>query len=184
MGNRDNLAGGFLLLETWLSMPVQGYENFYSISSFGQVRRELPGGRTHPGHILTPSVHPDGYLRVALFNGVSRKMLRIHRAVALAFIGIAPDDKPQVNHKDGNKKNNCVDNLEWASPYENTQHAIQVLGRRNSARMRAKLTDNDVRLIRHLAASTDLTHVQIATYFPVGRTQVQRICAGDHWRDI
>lgn len=110
--------------------------------------------------------------------------MRIHRLVALAFLGEPPDGKPQVNHIDGDKKHNAAINLEWVSALENTTHAIKVLGRRVGARGLAKMTPEDVIRARQLKATTGLTNAEIAEFFPVGESQIQRICAGQHWQDV
>ena len=66
----------------------------------------------------------DGYLKVDLYDNGDRITKRVHRLVAEAFIP-NPDNKPDINHKDGNKQNNAVDNLEWVTKSENMQHAYQ-----------------------------------------------------------
>lgn len=77
-----------------------------------------------PGSILSPKVNKKGYLSVPL--SPDRVTHRVHRLVATAFI---PNDenKPQVNHKDGNKDNNKVENLEWSTNSENQQHRYVAL---------------------------------------------------------
>jgi len=71
---------------------------------------------------LKPDVQKLGYLQVTLFiNGVSKRY-KVHRLVALCFIP-NPDNLPQINHKDGNKQNNHVSNLEWCTAYHNNKHA-------------------------------------------------------------
>ena len=92
--------------EVWREIASTGYE----VSDLGRIRR---GDR-----ILAGSYHNDGYT----FMTISGKQIPIHRFVANAFIP-NPENKPEINHKDGNKKNNCVDNLEWVTRSENQKHA-------------------------------------------------------------
>lgn len=98
--------------EIW--KDCKGYEGKYQVSNLGRVwsiKRQ---------HYLTPNKHTKGYLQVTMMakNG-KMKMEYIHRLVAIAFIP-NPNRLPQVNHKDEDKTNNCVDNLEWCnSKYNN-----------------------------------------------------------------
>ena len=74
----------------------------------------------HTGRYVKPQPNGKGYLRVA----IGKKLMFVHRLVAEKYI---PNEghKPQVNHKDGNKLNNCVDNLEWVTNQENRNHAVK-----------------------------------------------------------
>lgn len=110
--------------EIW--RDVVGYEGWYSVSSYGRVRRDRPGSRTSVGLILKTKVERNGYLRVQLWKDAHGKMESIHHLVAQAFIGVRPTTSHGVNHIDGVKINNWPSNLEWATPRENSAHAIRI----------------------------------------------------------
>lgn len=111
----------------WRAIP--GYPG-YEASSCGQVRsvdRVVPRngsdkGITLKGKVLKSKLDKRGYPRLSLSLNNSKVQLRVHRAVALAFLE-NPTNLPQVNHIDGIKINNCVSNLEWISNQDNTIHA-------------------------------------------------------------
>lgn len=94
--------------EVW--KDVVGYEGLYEVSDLGNVRSTKRGNLKN----LYLKSHNRGYLQVELFKDGKSKMLMVHRIVAQAFIKNA-DGFPQVNHKDENKTNNRVDNLEWCT---------------------------------------------------------------------
>ena len=98
--------------EIW--RDIQGYKGLYQISNKGRVK-SLKCGKER---ILKPGIDGYGYMFVCLYNDNARKYFKIHRLVTQAFVS-NPENKPQVNHLDENKKNNCVDNLEWATAKEN-----------------------------------------------------------------
>lgn len=114
------------LKEIWL--PVVGYESGYEVSNYGNVRslaRKINRSSTLMNireRVLTKSIYNTGYYYVALCGVGKPKKATIHKIVAKAFIP-NPDNKPYINHIDGNKLNNYVDNLEWCSPKENNLHA-------------------------------------------------------------
>lgn len=107
---------------------VVGYEGLYMVSSFGNVMG-VPKKSTY-GHMLAQREMPSGsgYHSVCLCKDNVKKYYRVHRLVAQAFIPNL-DNKPEVNHKDGNRSNNRVDNLEWVTRSENETHAFRVLGK-------------------------------------------------------
>lgn len=72
--------------------------------------------------ILKPQINTSGYWTIGLYKNGKRKLYRIHRLIGKAFIP-NPYNKPEINHKDGNKLNNHIENLEWVTTSENTQHA-------------------------------------------------------------
>lgn len=117
--------------EIW--KDIEGYEGLYQVSNLGRIKSlgrtiERIGQkgksfkRTYPVKILKFGKDPKGYYRTSLaLNGVNTTV-KIHRIVAQAFIP-NPNKLPQVNHIDGNKENNRVDNLEWCDNQENQDHA-------------------------------------------------------------
>lgn len=96
------------------------YED-YEVSSLGNIRNK------HTKKILSLfDKNRMGYFRVCLYKDHKKKRFLVHRLVAEAFIS-NPNNKPQVNHKDGNKQNNRLENLEWATNSENQLHSYHVL---------------------------------------------------------
>src|SRR5258707_7817611 len=113
--------------EIW--MPIKGYETFYDVSSFGRVKSldrvvVQKNGKLYSvkERILSPNTVGTGYLAVQLCIKGDKKKILIHIMVAIAFHE-NPENKPEVNHKDSNKKNNHYSNLEWATELENSAHA-------------------------------------------------------------
>lgn len=102
--------------EEWKYIYILGEKTEYLISSKGRIFSK------YSNKILKQSVSNCGYLRVDIYKNKKHKKMSVHRLVAIAFIE-NPDNLPEVNHKDGNKTNNCVENLEWVTPSENDYHA-------------------------------------------------------------
>lgn len=103
--------------EEWAE--IKGYDSKYYVSNLGRVKSI----KYRRPRILKPRLDNHGYYRVALVNGKRIKECKIHRLVAEAFIE-NPYNKPTVNHIDGNKRNNRVENLEWATSKEQMEHAL------------------------------------------------------------
>lgn len=114
--------------EKW--KDIINYEGYYQISNFGNIRsldrkiRFNKGYSIKKGKMLKPILNKKGYYKVSLSKKQKEKRFFIHRLVAIHFIE-NPLSKEQVNHKDGNKKNNRADNLEWCTNLENQRHAIK-----------------------------------------------------------
>ena len=101
---------------------VVGYEGLYAVTRDGLVWA-YPKASRLKGRWLKQAIDRCGYAYVGLFkDGVTTK-LKVHRLVAQAYL--VASDKPHVNHIDGNKLNNCADNLEWVTPKENKIHAFR-----------------------------------------------------------
>lgn len=124
--------------EIW--KDIAGYEGLYQVSNLGRVKRLQTrsadkNGNPHysPEIVLKPwDKHKGGYYLIGISMNNRREAKLIHRLVAEAFIP-NPENKPQVNHIDGDKRNNKVDNLEWVTNAENQRHKIDVLGKKTPA---------------------------------------------------
>lgn len=108
--------------------PVPGFEGSYSVTIQGRIyshaRADARGNRRKAKY-LKPIPDGDGYLRAHLCLQAVRRKWPIHRLVAIAFLP-NPEGLPEVNHKDGDKTNNNVTNLEWVTTRENIKHAIEM----------------------------------------------------------
>lgn len=123
--------------EIWKDIP--GYEGYYQASNLGRIKsidrittavsswNDVVINRHYKGIIKKITLKSIGYQQVTLAKEGKHKRELVHRIVALAFID-NPLNKPEINHIDGNKSNNAVDNLEWATSSENQIHANDVLG--------------------------------------------------------
>lgn len=115
--------------EEW--RDIKGFEGLYQVSNLGNVKRIKHGGckfgygyRTLPERMVKQ--HPDyhGYKKVHLWKNNKDKPLFVHRLVAIAFIE-NPNNYPQINHKDEDKTNNCVSNLEWCTCKYNNNYGTK-----------------------------------------------------------
>lgn len=118
---------------------IKGYER-YEVSKDGRVRNK------ETGYVMKKRLTFDGYVKVTLTVNGKSKDFRVHRLVAEAFIP-NPENKPTVNHEDGNKENNHVSNLKWATRSEQNEHAYKN-GLKKPVYTNRKLTDEQVREIR------------------------------------
>jgi hypothetical protein len=111
--------------EIW--KPIKDYEGFYEVSNLGRVRS------VRRNKVMSGSIRKDGYVSYNLVRDGKVKSKLAHRIVAEAFIP-NHQEKPEVNHIDGNKHNNNVKNLQWVTPSENQRHAIRI-GLRKGSRL-------------------------------------------------
>ena len=173
--------------------PIKGYEGLYEVSNLGRVLslpKRVDRGKCHRNYterIKALGADTKGYLRVSLSKEGVNKTHKVHRLVAEAFID-NPNNLPQVNHIDGNKSNNCVDNLEWCTHSENQLHAYKTglnsnAGEHNPAH---KLTEQDVKYIRANYKRRDKINgvKALAKKFNVDRHTITRIVNGTHWKEV
>lgn len=175
--------------EIW--KDIEGYEGKYKISTMARVK-SLPKKRyVHNSKnaywtkeiILKPQLR-SGYPSVGLYNN-GQKHYVIHRLVAKAFIP-NPKNKEQINHKNGIKTDNRVENLEWCTQKENASHALKN-GLYNSSKgedhYRSKLTKKEVIDIRK-KYDLGLSQNEISKIYPVTKKAIGRIVNRETWKHI
>ncbi len=163
------------------------YGGFYAVSNMGRVRRAVGGMSTFAGRVLSPRVLRCGYLQVNLSrHGTVRKQECVHVLVAEAFLGPRPAGM-QVNHKNGIKTDARLENLEYVTRSENMKHALSmglIAPRKGERQAMAKLTEDKVREIRVLRATTRMSQRAIGDRFGVCGTVVCRILSGALWGHV
>ena len=149
---------------------ISGYED-YSVTEAGVVIN------TRTNKVLKTDLNSAGYQRVTLCVDTKVKRITVHRLVALTYLG---DSELVVNHKDGNKLNNHVSNLEWVSASENRKHAFRhkLVRRPNS-----QLTDQDVECIC-AAIEKQISSKIILETFGIARHIYSDIHARRYYKDI
>ena len=170
---------------------IVGFEGLYQVSNLGNVKalqRLLPDKRILKEKILKKQVQRDGYVLVGLRKKGKQKFILVHRIVATAFIP-NPENKKQVNHIDGNKLNNHVENLEWCTASENIKHAYKI-GLKNKLfgelNYNAKIKKEDVIFIRknYKPYDRDFSRKKLAEMFNISVATVKKILSNDLWKDI
>ena len=152
------------LQERWAA--VEGYEGYYEVSDKGRVRSldRLVGGRLLKGKVLKPGAYPNKYKYVFLRKDGDQRLFLVHRLVAVAFL-LNKDGLKIVNHKDGNKQNNRVENLAWCSNSQNQLHSAR------TGLRKVHFTKSDEKRISELYAS-GISQDKIAQEYGVSQVLV------------
>ncbi len=168
--------------ERW--RQVVGYEGWYDVSNRGRVKRVKASRGTSPNRILKPHFCIGGYQTVCLSMHQKVKQIRVHRLVAIAFIP-NPKNKPEINHKNGNRLKNWDTNLEWATRRENALHSCRILGHNLGDRNgRSKLKNSEVIEIKKILKTNAMTQRAIAKIYSVDFRTINNINQGRRWASV
>lgn len=171
----------FMKNEEWRKVP-----NFpaYSVSNFGNVRRDAKGGGAVVGRILKFNPTLSGYLMVHLWKDKKPHPRLVHRLVAEAFIPRESEERKEIAHYDGNRSNNRVDNLRWATRSENMQdtkrHGTSVTGSKNPM---SKLDESKVKDIKNRLRQGESISC-VAGEYSVNRATIEFIKNGKTWKHV
>lgn len=179
-------------MDVW--KDIEGFEGMYQVSESGFVKslkRVVKGSSANKGRrtvserIIREWENFRGYKLVTLSKGGKTKGVPVHILVAKAFID-NPENKPEVNHKDGNKSNNIKGNLEWATRLENQRHAINVLGKSIAGERHpsAKLKSSEIIEMRELFDTGNYSKAAIGRMFGVGKDHAINIINRKCWKSV
>lgn len=177
-------------MENEIWKDVLGYEGLYQVSNIGRIKSMARyivcghGGRNKRETILKNQTHPQGYPQIELNVGGKFRLIKIHRLVAESFLP-NPNGLLVVNHINGIKEDNRVENIEWCTHQHNIIHAVKTGLRkvgRGEKSGNVKLKESDIPQIRALVKTNSQRNV--AKMFGVTQGTVQSILKGKTWNHI
>jgi hypothetical protein len=156
---------------------IKDYEGRYAATKDGHIFSYYLKG------FLSLKTDKDGYLGVCLQKDGVKKHFQVHRLVAITYLD-NPKELPTINHIDGNKSNNNVDNLEWNSIADNIRHAhlTNLRCHKGSNNQRSKLNDRDIREIRELLRSEK--PADVAKIYGVVPGTIYNIASNRSWKHV
>lgn len=158
----------------------------YRIYEDGTIIKDKSNTQRNDFKVLKHSISVKGYHAVNVYDkNMKERKERVHRLVALAFVEGETDVKNIVNHIDGNKDNNHVDNLEWCSIIYNNRHAIEQLGvsRKGESNGSSKLTESQVLNIRGRYENGESVKDLVLRY-DLNKSTINRIVKRETWKHI
>lgn len=175
--------------EVWLD--IKGYEGHYQVSSSGRVKSLSRVVECRKGvfvnkkeRILSDWNCGKGYRKVKLSKDSAEKSIRVHRLVAETFLS-NPEAKSEVNHVNGIKDDNRIENLEWCTSSENTKHALNnklKISQKGSEHGMSKLTEQDVLEIRKIGRSKTLK--EVSEIYKVDMSLISSVLLNKIWKHI
>lgn len=177
--------------EIWVD--IIDFEGYYQISNYGRVKslrrvihRNKMGILILPERILNPHIDVTGYKRLYLYKKDFKTREFVHRIVALHFIE-NHNNKPQINHKNGIKTDNNIENLEWCTGKENVHHAFRIgLNKASIGEQKgtSKLKEIEVVIIKKLLKGNQHTQQEIANMYNVSRCAIKEIKFNRNWKHV
>ena len=163
---------------------IPGYEDYYQVSNLGNVRsvdrRVVGRNGLLKGKPKAIRISNNGYAQVFLYKNCKLKGWLVHRLVAIVFVN-NPNNKPEVNHIDGDRLNNHHSNLEWCTRSENALHGTRILNKNRGENNSRLLKNVQVLEIKQLLVENNLNQHQIGALFGVSNHTIHKIKYGHNW---
>lgn len=151
----------------------------YRVSSKGEIRN------IRTDRDIKSVLTSQGYFQVTLCEKGYQKVAKVHRIVASSFLGNNPT--LYVNHRDGNKTNNAVENLEWVTAEQNAKHASAtglMKPASGNSHPHSRLTQKEVEAIKHVFYYSDISNIVLGSHFGVSRTTIRDIRQEKTWKSV
>lgn len=169
-------------MEQWKDIKIENFEGVYQINTVGNIK-SLTKKDKSKNPIIMKSFIRGGYFSILLMKETKRKLFYIHRLIALTFIN-NPENKKYVNHIDGNKLNNKLENLEWCTASENIQHSLKNrlrIPQSGENHYKTSLTKTDIENIRNSYIRRIVTHKLLAKKYNVSESCIYGILNYKTW---